>query len=77
MERAEHKVARLCRSDGQRDCLKVAHLAYEYDIRVFSQGGSQRAVEGFRVIADFALVNQRLLVGVYELYRVFNGDDVR
>jgi hypothetical protein len=29
------------------------------------------------MIADFTLVNQRLLVGVYELNRVFYSNDVR
>src|SRR5207253_3134761 len=35
------------------------------------------ALERFRVVSDFALVNQRLPVGVNEFDRVFDGDDVR
>ena len=58
------------------DRLLVAHLADEDDVRVLAQDAAQRALEGRRVQADLALVDDRLAVRVQELDRVLDRDDV-
>ena len=54
----------------------VADLPDEDDIRVLAQGGSEGGSEVGAVDADFPLRNRREVVGVDELDRIFDGDDV-
>ena len=60
---AEDQVAGLGGGYSQLDCLQVAHLADQYDVRIFAQGGPQSAAEGLGVDANLALVDQDFLCG--------------
>jgi len=55
---------------------RFAHFAHEYHVGVHPQGATDRLGKVGDVDADLALVDQRLLVFVEVLDRVFNGDDV-
>ena len=77
MQRAENQVTRL--GDGERrfDRLEIAHLADQHDVGVLPQDVLERDLEADAVSrADFALVDDAHLVGVQELDRVFDRDDV-
>jgi hypothetical protein len=77
VQRAEHEVARLRRPDRGLDRLEVAHLADEDHVRVLTQGTRRSASAKLgHVVADLALVDDRLLVLVVVLDRVFHRDDV-
>ena len=76
VQRAEHQVAGFRRFQRDFHGFKVAHFADEHDVRVFTEGGAQRGGERTGMAADFAVVDQALLVGVHEFHRVFNRDDV-
>ena len=76
VERREHEVARLggLERDVHRDL--VADFADEDHVGVLAQRGAERVGEGRRVDADLALADARLVVGVEELDRILDGDDV-
>jgi len=76
VQRAENQMARLGGFESNTNGLDVAHFADQYNIRVFAQGGPQRALEAIGVRMNFALVDETFLVGVHELDRVFDGDDM-
>ena len=76
VERAYHEMAGLGGRNGRGDGFKVAHLADEYHVRVLAQNVPQRGGEAARIGPDLALVDDRALVLVEELYRVFDGDYV-
>jgi len=63
---------------GQRRAhgLLVAHLADQDHVGVLAQHAAHGAAEADRVGADFALVDDRVLVGVQVLDRVLERDDV-
>jgi hypothetical protein len=63
---------------GQRrlDGLLVAHLTDEDHVGVLAQHPAQRALERGGVHADLALVDHRAYVGVDELDRILDRDDV-
>ncbi len=58
------------------DGLLVAHLADQDHVRVLAQDAAQGALERRRVLADLALVDDRVAVAVQELDRVLDRDDV-
>jgi hypothetical protein len=62
--------------DGRLDGLEVAHFADEDHVRVLTQGAAEGLGEAGHVVADLALVDDRLLVVVVVLDRVFDRDDV-
>ena len=76
MKCGEDEVARLCGFERDFGRLVVAHLADEYDLRRLPQCRAKRRRKVFRVRADLALVDGRVLVRVQKLNRVFDGDDV-
>jgi hypothetical protein len=76
MHGGEDEVTRLGRAQGGVDRLLVAHLADEDDVGVLAQDAPQGARERARVHPDLALVDQRALVGVQDLERVLDRDDV-
>jgi hypothetical protein len=59
-----------------RDRLEVAHLAQEDHVGVLTQHAPHGLGEGRDVLPDFALGDDRLLVLVVVLDRVFDRDDV-
>ena len=73
---AHHQVARLRGFQAQLDRLAVAHLADENDLRRLPEGGPEAAGERVKVTAQLPLVKRRLDVGMHELDRVFQCDDV-
>ena len=60
VQRRQHEVTGLGEGQRDRDALGVTHLTDEHDVGVFTQGGTQRAVERLGVDADLALVHDRL-----------------
>ncbi len=72
----DHQVPGLRGRQRGGDRLQVAHLAHQDHVRVLAQHAPQRLGEAERVLAHLPLVNDRLLAGVQELYRVLDGDDV-
>src|SRR5437660_7754881 len=76
VHRAQDEVAGLGCLQGQLDRLAVAHLAHEDDIRRLTERGAKAVGEGVEVAAQFSLVEGRLDVGMDELDRVLQGDDV-
>ena len=67
-------VSGLGRGDTKLDRLPVAHLSDENDIWVLTQRGLQRIRKALRVGADFALIDEALLVGMRKLDRVFDRE---
>src|SRR6185369_11118703 len=76
VQRAEHQVSCLGRLQRDGDGLEIAHFAQQHDVRIFTQRRAQRLFEGVRVFADLALIDQAFLVRMYELHRIFDGNDV-
>ena len=56
--------------------LEVAHLADEDDVGVLAEDRAERVRERVRVGVQLALVDDAALVGVEELDRVLDRDDV-
>jgi hypothetical protein len=67
----------LGRQQRRLDGFEVAHFADEDDVGVLTQRAAQRQRERRRVDADFALVDDRLVVAVQVLDRVFDRHHVR
>ena len=76
VQRGEDEVAGLGRGQRRGDRLQVAHLADQDHVGVLPQGRLQPEGEVDRVGADLALVDDRALVGVEELDRVLDREDV-
>ena len=72
----EHEVAGLSRGQRGADRLEVSHFADEDHVGVLAQGGLERRGEAGGVGAELALVDRAALVGVHELDRVLDRDDV-
>ena len=72
----EDEVAGLGGGQRDRDGLEVAELTDEDDVGVLAQHVLERGAEAVRVVADLALVDDRLLVRVHELDRVLDRHDV-
>ena len=76
VEGREREVARLGDPERRLHRLEVAHLADEDDVGVLSEDGPERVRERVRVGVELALVDDAALVGVEELDRVLDRDDV-
>ncbi|QYU70180.1 TonB-dependent receptor [Leptolyngbya sp. 15MV] len=76
VEGSEDKVAGLGGADGGLDRLEVTHLAHEDHVWVLSEHSSQRLGEAWHIDVHLALVDDRLLVLVVILDRVFHRHDV-
>jgi hypothetical protein len=76
MQGRQHQVARLRRLQRRADGLGVAHLADEDHVGVLAGHRPQRRGEVGGVHTDLALVDDRQLVGVQDLDRILDGDDV-
>src|SRR5205814_10309651 len=55
---------------------EVAHLADENDVGIFTQRRTQRGGERRSVAADLDLLDDRFVVAMLELDRIFDRDDV-
>ena len=76
MQSCKNKVASFSDSDGGLNGLKIAHLADENDIRVFTEDATQGGGEAKGVIVNFALSDDRALRAMGKLNRVFDGNNV-
>ena len=76
VQRREDEVAGLGGGERDRDGLEVAELADEDDVGVLPQHVLECRREAVGVVADLALVDERLLVDVQELDRVLDRHDV-
>jgi hypothetical protein len=76
VEGGEDQVAGLGRGQGDRDRLQIPQLADQDDVGVLAQDVLEGVGERLGVLADLALVDQAVLVGVEELDRVLDGHDV-
>src|SRR5919199_1370072 len=76
VERSKDEVAGLGRGEGDRDGLKIPHLADEDDVRVLTQHMPQGLAEALGVLVDLTLIDYALLVLVEEFYRVLDAHNV-
>ena len=73
---SENEQARLRGGQGERDCLQIAHLPDQHDVRVFAQSRLQTCREIDRVLRHLALGDDAVFVRVNELDRLFNRHDM-
>src|ERR1041385_7966067 len=76
VERAEDEVAGFGGAEGDFDGGAVAHFADENDLGGLAQGGAQAVGEAVEVLAEFALIDGGLFLGVAELDGIFERHDV-
>ena len=76
VQSAHNHVAGLRGRHADFDGFPVAHFADQYDLRRLPQSGAKSRRKCAEVIAHFALVEGGSFLGVYELDRVFQSDDV-
>ena len=76
MECRKDEVSGLCCGDCCGDGLIVTHFSYEDDIGIFTECGTECRCKSGNVLSDFSLVDHCLIVGIYVLDGVFDGDDV-
>ena len=76
VQRGQAQVAGFGEGDRRLHRLGVADLADQDHVRRLAHRVLQRVVEGVRVQADLALVDDRLLVPVQVFDRVLDGEDV-
>ena len=77
VQRREDEVARFRRLQRGLRGLGVAQLADQDRVRVLAERAAEGLAEALGVEADLALVDDRLVVGVQDLDRVLDRDDVR
>ena len=77
MQGAEYQVAGFGGGKRQADGFRIAHLAHQNHVRVFTQRGFQGVGKAVGVFVQLTLVNQCFFALVYKLDRVFDGEDVR
>ena len=66
VERGKDEMASLGRGEGDRDGLKVPHLADEDDVWVLTQHVPQGLAEALGVLVDLTLIDYALLVQVIQ-----------
>ena len=76
VQRGEHEMAGLGGLQGGLRRLCVAKLADEDHVRVLTQRSAQRLLEVHRVEPDLALVHDAVDVGMQDLDRILDRDDV-
>ena len=76
VHRREHEVARLGRLERGLRGLRVAELADEDHVGVLAERAPERLLERLGVEPDLALVDDAAVVGVEDLDRVLDRDDV-
>ena len=76
VHRRKHEMPGLCRLQGRLGRLGVAELADEDDVGVLAQDAPERLVERAGVEPDLALVDDAACVGVEDLDRILDRDDV-
>jgi len=76
MQGRDAQMPRAGERDGRLHGFTVANLADQDHVRSRAHGAAQGACEGLGVEADFALVHDRLLVGVQELDRILDGQNM-
>ena len=75
VERAEDQMARFGRRKPDFHGFPVAHFAHQDDLGGSAQRSAQSGGEIGEIASHFPLVERRFLVGMDELYRVFQRDD--
>ncbi len=76
MHGAQGQATRLGQTQRGGDGLQIAHLSDENDVGVLAKHGPQGILEGMRVRGDLSLLDQAALVGMDELDRILESDDV-
>ena len=76
MQRRDTEMARTRKGERRLHRLAVTYLSYYDDVRCLAHRALQRPRIGLGVQAEFALVDDGLLVRMQELDRVLDGDDV-
>ena len=67
---------RFCSGQRGGHCFQVAHFADQNDIGILAQCRAQRRRERWRIAADLDLFDDRMLISMLILDRVFDRDDV-
>src|SRR5207237_4900587 len=75
-ERPEHEVSRLGCQQRTLRSPGIARLAYQDRVRVLTECATQRLPERLRVETDLALVDDAAAVGMEDLDRILDRDDV-
>ncbi len=76
VEGGEDEVSGLCSGERDRDRLQVSQLPDQDDVGVLPQHMLEAVGEAVRVRTDLPLVDERLVIRVQELDRVFDRHDV-
>src|SRR5579872_1512033 len=72
----KHEVPGFGDRQGGGDGVHVAHFADQHHVRVFAQRRAQRVGEAVRVVPDLALIDDRHLMKMQILDRIFHREDV-
>ena len=73
---SKYKVTCFRSVDRSREGFHVTHFAHQHDVRVLTHGVFHCDFEVFHIDADFALIDQTLILCVNEFDRVFNRQNV-
>lgn len=76
MQCRQHQMPGIGKRQGMLHGFAVANFADQHHIRRLAQGVFQRGVKTAGIDADFTLIDDRALVPMDVLDRVFDGDDV-
>jgi hypothetical protein len=76
MKSGQHEMSSLGRCERDPHRFRIAHLSDDDHIRSLSDGSAQRGRKVWRVHANLYLLDDRALVLVFVLNRVFDRDDV-
>ena len=76
MKGAKDQDAQLRTGERQRYSGGVPHLSYQDNIGVFAACHHKGIAKALGMGPDFAMGEKALLVRVYKLQRIFDGDDV-
>ena len=76
VQRAEHEHAHRGAAERELDRFHFAHFAEQENVGVVAHRAFERGGERLRVLADFAVHDDRLLHRVHELDRILDRDDV-
>ena len=76
MQRAQDEVAGLGGGEGDLHCVAIANFTEQDHLGGLAQGRPQAGRKIGKILSQFALAENGLLVSVHEFDRVFERDDV-
>lgn len=68
MERGENQAAGFSGGQSDFNSFHIARLAYEYNVGILSESGSDGGAEDTRIRADFSLINDTEFIFMDILY---------